>query len=213
MAWHPARGDRSPHGRGCAPRWYSRTRTPSRSRRRSGRFGSTATISSSRRLVAEYKSWEMDVVELLQRTLRPGMTFVDIGANVGYFSVLASRLVGGGGEVIAFEPEPRTVSLLRANLWRHQCLNSLIYPVAAHSETGIVRLSRTPTVSQGPGSSPPDTTPPAKWRACDSTTRRRDRSMSSRLTSSAPSTSPSAAGRNASAEPRCDGHRGVVADR
>lgn len=43
----------------------------------------------------------------LEQTLAPGGRFLDIGANVGFFSLLAARLVGPTGRVYAFEPEPR----------------------------------------------------------------------------------------------------------
>jgi hypothetical protein len=89
-------------------------------------------------LIQEYGNWELDVCALLERTLKPGMTFVDVGANIGYFSVLASKLVGSKGRVLAVEPDPRTVSLLRANLRRHGCSNTTVLPIAAHSKTGQV---------------------------------------------------------------------------
>ena len=47
--------------------------------------------------------WEPRMTLWLQRRLRPGDTFVDVGANIGYFSVLASRLVGPAGRVLAIE--------------------------------------------------------------------------------------------------------------
>lgn len=48
--------------------------------------------------------WEMWLTELLCTLLRPGMTVVDVGANLGYFSLLMADLVGPGGRVHAFEP-------------------------------------------------------------------------------------------------------------
>ena len=42
--------------------------------------------------------------------LKPGMTFIDVGANIGYFTVLASRLVGPEGRVIGFEPNSETAA-------------------------------------------------------------------------------------------------------
>jgi FkbM family methyltransferase len=56
---------------------------------------------------------------LVQKYLGPGMTFVDVGANVGYYTALAAQLVGSAGRVIAFEPSPyafkRLEAMLRAN--------------------------------------------------------------------------------------------------
>lgn len=59
--------------------------------------------------------WEPYETALVQLLLQPGDVFVDVGANIGYFSVLAAHLVGGAGQVFAFEPDPHNFDLLRAN--------------------------------------------------------------------------------------------------
>ena len=59
---------------------------------------------------------EGDVEEAIKHLLRKGDTFVDVGANVGYYSVLAGRAVGPSGRVIAVEPIPETAAVLRRNL-------------------------------------------------------------------------------------------------
>jgi len=50
------------------------------------------------------------------RCLRPGQLFIDIGANHGYFSLLAAALIGPAGRVIAFEPNPRVFEQLQAHV-------------------------------------------------------------------------------------------------
>jgi len=60
--------------------------------------------------------WEPHVTTALLKTLRPKMTVVDVGANVGYFTLLAARAVGAGGGVYAFEPEPQNLELLRRSV-------------------------------------------------------------------------------------------------
>jgi FkbM family methyltransferase len=92
-------------------------------------------------LIREHHEWEGDVTAFIETALRPGMTFVDVGANIGYFSVLASQLVGEEGRVVAVEADERTVSILRANLWRHGCSNAVVLPLAAYSQTGHVAFS------------------------------------------------------------------------
>lgn len=62
------------------------------------------------------KSWEESTGALLRRLLRPGARFLDVGANVGYFSLFAHRLALGI-EIDAVEPHPVLHSLLQANLW------------------------------------------------------------------------------------------------
>jgi FkbM family methyltransferase len=51
-------------------------------------------------------TYEREETGMAWRWLRPGMTFLDVGANAGYFTLLASRRVGQGGRVIAVEPGP-----------------------------------------------------------------------------------------------------------
>jgi FkbM family methyltransferase len=91
--------------------------------------------------IRRHATWEADVVRLLERMLRPGATFVDVGANVGFHSVVAARLVGPDGRVFSIEPDPFSLALLRANLWRHRCSNATVLPVAAAAGPGRVRLA------------------------------------------------------------------------
>jgi FkbM family methyltransferase len=85
-----------------------------------------------------HRTWEPEETAFFERVLQPGMRVVDCGANVGYFTLLASRLVGAEGHVLAVEPEPRNLALLRANLWRNACTNATVAPVASYSYTGYV---------------------------------------------------------------------------
>lgn len=81
--------------------------------------------------------WEADVMKLLSASLQPGRVFVDVGANVGFHSVLAAR---AGATVYAVEPAPWTLALLRANLWRSG-VAATVLPVAASSAPGRLRLA------------------------------------------------------------------------
>jgi FkbM family methyltransferase len=60
--------------------------------------------------------WETHVTGWLQQTLRPGQTFVDVGANAGYFTLLGGQLVGPTGRVVAVEAHPGLAELLRRNV-------------------------------------------------------------------------------------------------
>lgn len=53
---------------------------------------------------------------MLERLLKPGMTVLDIGANIGYYTLMMRRLVGPGGKLIAVEPSPENIALLKRNL-------------------------------------------------------------------------------------------------
>lgn len=60
--------------------------------------------------------FEADDTKALIESLNEGDTFIDIGAHIGYYSMLASKLVGPNGKVICFEPTPSTYGLLVKNL-------------------------------------------------------------------------------------------------
>ena len=85
--------------------------------------------------------WEPAETRYLLASLRAGQTFVDVGAHVGYFTVLASKSVGPTGTVIAIEPEARNRDLLHRNLVRNGCTNAMVVPFAAHSAGGSMSLA------------------------------------------------------------------------
>ena len=59
---------------------------------------------------------EPELTLAMLKFLKNGMTFYDVGAHYGYFSLLASKLVGQSGKVFAFEPTPTTFKILKKNL-------------------------------------------------------------------------------------------------
>lgn len=60
--------------------------------------------------------WERFNTDLFHKILKHGDTFVDVGANFGYFSILAGMLIGPMGKLYAFEPIPRVFELLTKSL-------------------------------------------------------------------------------------------------
>jgi FkbM family methyltransferase len=68
------------------------------------------------------------------------MTFIEIGAHVGYFSVLAGKIVGPEGLVFAFDPDERNFALLLANVSRHGLANVVCSPWAVTDRAGFVEL-------------------------------------------------------------------------
>jgi FkbM family methyltransferase len=67
--------------------------------------------------------WEPEETKVVVGLLHKGDVFVDIGANIGYFTLLASDAVGGTGKVFAFEPSSSNARLLRRNVEANQCEN------------------------------------------------------------------------------------------
>lgn len=76
----------------------------------------------------------------LLRFLKAGMSFVDIGAHQGLYTLLASRAVGSSGQVLAFEPSPRELRRLRWNLLLNRCRNVRVIPSALGNSEGTAEL-------------------------------------------------------------------------
>ena len=86
--------------------------------------------------------WEPDEGAWLRARIKPGMTVLDVGANVGYHALLAAGAVGDSGRVIALEPDPLNYSLLLANCRRNGVTNVDAVPAAAGATTGSIELVR-----------------------------------------------------------------------
>lgn len=86
--------------------------------------------------------WQPALTRWLCATLRPGDVFIDVGANTGYFSLLAAARVGASGRVVAVEACPRTFEALRANLAQNPPLAKRVRAVqlAASDTRGHVTL-------------------------------------------------------------------------
>ncbi len=78
--------------------------------------------------------------KMFKGALSEGNVVVDIGANIGYFTLLASRLVGKSGRVYAFEPEPTNWYFLRKNIELNRYDNVFLLQKAVSSAAGISRL-------------------------------------------------------------------------
>jgi len=85
---------------------------------------------------------EPEVQAVLRKYLRPGMTVYDIGANIGFFSLLAARLVGTAGGVTAFEADPEMAARLRENVVRNQGAPIFVEEKAVWSSSSPVFFAR-----------------------------------------------------------------------
>lgn len=79
--------------------------------------------------------------DLLDTLIAPGDWVVDVGANVGHYTVRFSRLVGDQGRVIAFEPVPETFELLAANAALLPAKNVTLVNAAASDAAGIAGMT------------------------------------------------------------------------
>jgi FkbM family methyltransferase len=95
-------------------------------------FGTTSDL--IQRYIYLFGAWEPNLSEFLTERLRPGDVFVDVGANIGYFTLLASRVVGPTGSVVACEASPDAARQLRRNLQLNGFSNVRVVAVAVHRD-------------------------------------------------------------------------------
>lgn len=95
------------------------------------------------RILYIFRDYESEEVVLLANKLAEGMTFIDIGANSGYFTIIASNLVGPSGKVIAFEPSPENIRLLSNNVKANVLTNVEVvdYAICESSKGLVLHLS------------------------------------------------------------------------
>jgi FkbM family methyltransferase len=91
------------------------------------------------------KAYEPAYVRALRGCIIPGDTVFDVGANIGFYSVLFSRWVGPQGQVICFEPDPDNLLLLKRNLELNNCLNATVRAVAMGKAQEVSVFSRDTT--------------------------------------------------------------------
>jgi len=101
-----------------------------------------------------YERWETRAV---RRYLRSGMTLVDVGANMGYFTLLGARIVGPTGRIIAVEPSPSAADRLASVIEVNQIPNVTLERCGLGREAGEMMLydphpsNHTPTMLGDPG--------------------------------------------------------------
>ncbi|HVF79613.1 MAG TPA: FkbM family methyltransferase [Solirubrobacteraceae bacterium] len=83
---------------------------------------------------------EPPVQEALRRLLAPGAVFYDVGANVGFFTILGARLVGPEGRVVAFEPVPACARAVARNIALNDFAHAEIREEAVGATSGSAQL-------------------------------------------------------------------------
>jgi FkbM family methyltransferase len=95
-------------------------------------------------------SWETNYTEAFRRLLRPGARVVDVGANLGWYSLVAAPIVGAEGRIYAVEPNPELAGLVQASLRTNGFAGfARVFQVAVGDAPGVVDLISRPSMSGG----------------------------------------------------------------
>lgn len=94
-------------------------------------------------------TYERHTQRLFREHVRPGSVVYDVGANAGFFTLLASRLAGKDGRVVAFEPLPQNLEVLREHVRLNDAGNVAILPLAVAAHEGRARFHSRASPSMG----------------------------------------------------------------
>ncbi len=90
--------------------------------------------------IIQDKIYEPHVTALIKKVLGKDDVFLDLGANLGYFTMLTSSIVKGNGKVIAFEPNPQNLQLIYSSILQNEAKNIVVYPYAVSNVATILRF-------------------------------------------------------------------------
>lgn len=110
------------------PRWDVRMSFPMQSR-------------GPRKFIFAFREYYESELPYLEKILSPGKVFVDVGANFGIYTLVASKLVGDTGRVLAFEPTAESFGILRKNIELNRCSNVYAFQVALAETKGKAWLN------------------------------------------------------------------------
>ena len=93
------------------------------------------------RVLLFFGTRELDHKMILERELRHGMTILDLGANIGYYAVMESKLIGESGFIYALEPHPDNVDLLKTNIQINKISNRVeIHQLGGSNKNSVEKL-------------------------------------------------------------------------
>jgi len=85
-------------------------------------------------------SWEEDTTKLFEKAVKKGDVIVDMGANIGYFTLLSAKLTGKEGKVFSFEPNQKNFEYLTKNIKLNNYTNVIAEQKAVSNENGKIKL-------------------------------------------------------------------------
>ncbi|MEA5503452.1 FkbM family methyltransferase [Halotia wernerae UHCC 0503] len=86
-------------------------------------------------------SYEYEKQLLFQQIIREGSVVYDLGSHSGFYTILASVLVGHQGKVVAFEPYPRNLHFLKQHLQLNSIKNVIVIDAAVYDRSGVIQFN------------------------------------------------------------------------
>jgi FkbM family methyltransferase len=99
-----------------------------------------------------FGQWEPNITAWISRRLQPGDVFVDVGANIGYYTVLAASAVGAGGAVVAIDASPSLFAQLNRTLVANGCTQVRAVNAAVSAAPGVATVYAGPAGNAGSAS-------------------------------------------------------------
>jgi len=99
-----------------------------------------------------YGTYEAGTLSIMEKCLRKGDIFIDVGANIGLMSIFASQIVGSNGKIYSFEPEPETFAILKKNIEINKIENIYIYNFALGDKKSKAFIYTNPYAGRGSAS-------------------------------------------------------------
>jgi FkbM family methyltransferase len=96
--------------------------------------------------------YEPETTSELRELVKPGCTVIDVGANIGYYTLVLAKAVGDTGTVHAFEPVPRLRETLNSNIEANHFRNVTVEPLACWSSCGETEIYEAPSGNSGKSS-------------------------------------------------------------
>jgi FkbM family methyltransferase len=94
-------------------------------------------------------TYEPELTCVFRELLKPGQTFVDVGANEGWFSMLAAKIAGPSGRVLACEPQERLWPVILQNIASNRFCNVRLFPFGLSAEPGRTQIALYPSLNTG----------------------------------------------------------------
>lgn len=116
------------------------TDVPQRVRLRTGGEMLLDIRDSQQRHIYYSRLYEYRSISGIKKFLQPGDSFIDVGANIGFYSIWAALRLGSAGRVYSFEPNPKAYSYLRRNVELNNLENINLHQVALGASEGTVQL-------------------------------------------------------------------------